>query len=145
MIRGLLRLVLVLVIIVGAGAFFLGYRWSDSSGLVNVDRPSGTTGVNSIDTERVRDAGADIGERVAVGANQAQRAVGEAALTAKIKSKMALDDRIKALSIDIDTVGSVVTLNGRVSSEAERVRAVQLARETDGVTSVVDNLTIAPR
>ena len=145
MIRGLLRLVLVMVILVGAGAFFLGYRWSDVRDSVNVERPSGTTGVNGIDTERVRDAGADIGEKVAVGANQAQRALAEAGLTAKIKSKMALDDRIKALDIDIDTVGSVVTLNGRVSSAAERARAVHLARETDGVTSVVDNLTIATR
>ena len=65
------------------------------------------------------------------------------ALTAKIKAKMALDDRVKAAKIDVDTAGSVVTLSGRVGSEAERARAVQLARETDGVTSVVDELTIA--
>ena len=53
---------------------------------------------------------------------------------------MALDDRVKAANIDIDTAGSVVTLTGRVGSDEERRRAVQLARETDGVTSVVDHL-----
>jgi osmotically-inducible protein OsmY len=57
---------------------------------------------------------------------------------------MALDDRVKAAKIDVDTAGSVVTLSGRVASEAERARAVQLARDTDGVTSVVDKLTVAP-
>ena len=36
----------------------------------------------------------------------------------------------------------VVTLNGTVDSAAQRDRAVQLARETEGVTSVVDELKI---
>jgi osmotically-inducible protein OsmY len=55
---------------------------------------------------------------------------------------MALDDIIEAADIDVDTVDGVVTLNGSVGSPAERERAVQLARETDGVTRVVDLLTI---
>jgi hyperosmotically inducible protein len=84
-----------------------------------------------------------VGEAVAEGANEAQRAAEAGTITAKIKAKMALDDRVKAAKIDVDTAGSVVTLSGRVSSDAERARAVQLARETDGVTSVVDELTIA--
>ena len=35
-----------------------------------------------------------------------------------------------------------MTLSGSVASAAERERAVRLARETDGVTSVADLLTI---
>ena len=58
---------------------------------------------------------------------------------------MALDDSVKAANIDIDTAGSVVTLSGRVGGDDERRRAVQLARETDGVSSVVDHLVVAPR
>ena len=96
-----------------------------------------------IDTTRAREAGAEVAEAVAEGANEAKRVAEAGALTAKIKAKMALDDRVKAAKIDVDTAGSVVTLSGRVGSEAERARAVQLARETDGVTSVVDELTIA--
>jgi osmotically-inducible protein OsmY len=142
MIRGLLRLVLVVVVLVAAGAFLLGYRWTDVRDSVDLEGPSGTSGVNPINTDRVREVGAEVGEKVAEGADRAQRAVGEAGLTAKIKSKMALDDSVKALNIDVDTVGSVVTLTGRVTTEAERTRAVQLARETDGVTSVVDRLSI---
>jgi osmotically-inducible protein OsmY len=57
---------------------------------------------------------------------------------------MALDDHVKAANIDIDTVGSVVTLRGTVRNDEERKRAVQLARETDGVTSVVDRLAVTP-
>jgi hyperosmotically inducible protein len=99
--------------------------------------------VGDVDVGAARETGAEVGERVAVGADRAQQAIADASLTTKIKAKMALDDDILARAIDVDTDGTVVTLTGRVSSEAERVRAVQMARETDGVTSVVDRLTVA--
>src|SRR5687767_12371674 len=95
MVRALFRLILIVVILVGLGAFFLGYRWGD--GDVVPERAVGTTGVEApVDTSRAREAGAKIGEKVAVGANEAQRAIGNAGLTTKIKAKMALDDSIKA-------------------------------------------------
>jgi osmotically-inducible protein OsmY len=66
----------------------------------------------------------------------------DAAVTTKIKAKMALDDTIKARAIDVSTSGTTVTLSGRVGSRAERDRALSLARETSGVTEVVDHLRI---
>lgn len=145
MIRGLIRLVLVVVLVIGLGAFFLGYRWADGDDTA-AERSTGTSGRVSdaidIDTSRAREAGAKIGESVAVGANEAQQVVSEAGLTAKIKAKMALDDTISAAAIDVDSNGSTVTLSGRVGSQAERSRAVQMARETEGVTRVVDQLTV---
>jgi hyperosmotically inducible periplasmic protein len=139
MIRGLLRLALLVVIIAAAAAFFLGYRLSDNG----VQAPvTAREGVPDVDTAKARAAGAAIGEKVATGAAQAEQALSEGSLTAKIKAKMALDDTVKALTIDIDTNGSVVTLSGAVNSELERTKAVQLARETAGVTSVVDRLVI---
>jgi hyperosmotically inducible protein len=140
--RGLLRLIVVLVILGGIAAFFLGYRIRDG----RVVGPTGavaTTGqLPQVDTAKAREAGAAIGEKVATGAAAAQHALSNAALTGKIKAKMALDDTIKASAIDVDTANGVVTLTGTVGSQAQRTRAVQLARETDGVTSVVDRLTI---
>ena len=53
---------------------------------------------------------------------------------------MVLDDLVKARNINVDTNGSVVTLTGVVGSEAERQRALQLAKQTEGVTSVIDHL-----
>lgn len=145
MLRGLLRLIVLAVLVIGIAAFFFGYRWgADGTDVTDVpDRPAATTGERGpIDTTRARETGAEVGEAVAEGANEAQRVAEAGTITAKIKAKMALDDRVKAAKIDVDTAGSVVTLSGRVASEAERTRAVQLARETDGVTSVVDQLTI---
>jgi len=65
-----------------------------------------------------------------------------AALTSKIKAKMALDDVVKASTIDVDTEGSVVTLTGGVESADEERRAVRIATETAGVTKVVDHLKV---
>ena len=139
MIRALFKLVLVVVILVAAATFFLGYRLGGDG----VETPvSARQTIPRVDTEKAREAGAKIGETVATGAAKAQQVLTEGALTAKIKSKMALDDSIKALAIDVDTVGTVVTLTGTVRSQAERVKAVQLARETAGVTAVNDRLVI---
>jgi osmotically-inducible protein OsmY len=55
---------------------------------------------------------------------------------------MALDDTVKALDIDVDTNGTTVTVSGVVGSEAQRQKALQLARETEGVTQVVDQLRV---
>src|SRR4051812_42213844 len=121
MLRGLLRLVIIVIVIVGIGAFFFGYRWGRPTPVRVEDRPVGTTGsVHDIDTSKARATGAAIGETVAVGANKAERALSAAGLTAKIKSKMALDDSIDAASIDVDSDGSVVTLTGRVDSQAQK-------------------------
>jgi hyperosmotically inducible protein len=139
MFRALFKLLVVVVILAGVAAFFLGYRLGGDG----VETPVSARQVApGIDAEKARQTGAAIGERVATGAAKAEQALDEAALTAKIKSKMALDDTVKALSIDVDTEGTVVTLSGSVHSEIERAKAVQLARETAGVTTVNDRLIV---
>ncbi len=141
--RTLLRLLVLIVVIAVAAAFLLGYRIANRDGRTVIERPVGTTGtLPEVDTSKAREAGAQIGEKVAVGASAAQRALENGALTAKIKSKMALDDTISASGINVDTADGVVTLSGTVRSEAERTRAVQLARETAGISRVVDRLVV---
>jgi hyperosmotically inducible protein len=137
MFRALLRLVLIVVILAAAAAFFFGYRLGGDG----VETPV-SANMPTVDTDKARETGAAIGEKVATSATRAEQALAEGSLTAKIKAKMALDDTVKALSIDVDTNGTVVTLAGSVHSEAERAKAVQLARETDGVTSVNDKLVV---
>ena len=69
-------------------------------------------------------------------------AVGDAALTAKVKAKFLADTAVSALKIDVDTKADVVTLSGTVPTAAEKRRAVEVARATEGVKSVVDNLKV---
>jgi hypothetical protein len=143
MFRALLKLVVIVVLLAAAAAFFLGYRIGDDNIVGSAKTPTGTTAkVPDIDTTKARETGAAIGEKVATGANEAQRALAEMALQGKIKSKMALDELVKASAINIDSNNGLVTLTGTVRSEAERARAVQLARETAGVKSVNDRLVV---
>jgi hyperosmotically inducible protein len=95
-----------------------------------------------IDTAKARAAGAEIGEKTAVAASRVGKSLEEGTLTAKIKAKMVLDDLVKARTISVSTEGSTVTLTGAVQSQRERDRALALARETDGVTRVVDHLEV---
>src|SRR5262249_52620221 len=138
MIRSFLKLVLVIIVLVGVGAFLVG-RWSTNA-KAPPESPAPASG--QVDTRKARDGGGKIGETTAKAANQAEDAIVHGAVTAKIKSKMVLDDLVKARDIHVETNGTVVTLTGVVDSEAERKRAVELAKETDGVTSVIDHLRV---
>ena len=140
MIRGLLKLIVLLVVVVAAGMFFLGWNLGDRA--VVVDDTGRTVGTAGQAADKGRQVGAEVGEKVGQAAGTAGRALADGRLTAKIKSKMALDDTVKALNLNVDTVGAVVTLKGYVGSEAERDRALRLARETEGVIRVVDQLQV---
>ena len=66
----------------------------------------------------------------------------DAGITTNVKSKMAADDTVKAYQINVDTSNGVVTLSGDVDSSLAKERAVQIARNTDGVRDVVDKVTV---
>ena len=66
----------------------------------------------------------------------------DAGISTNVKAKMAADDTVKAYQIDVDTANGVVTLNGRVASRAMADRATTIARNTNGVKSVVSNLRV---
>src|SRR5688572_28584366 len=66
-------------------------------------------------------------------------------ITTAVKSRMAADDTVKAYQIDVDTNDGVVTLTGAVDSVAARTQAVPIARQTDAVLNVVDQITVGPQ
>ena len=148
--RDTFRALLLLVLLAVLGVFVFAWWGAAPARQTSnrrLDAPAGTSG--TIDIASARERGAEIGERAAVATAKVKEAtarvqetVADGRLTAKIKAKMALDDSVKALAINVTTVGSTVTLGGRVASAREHDRAVALARETDGVTRVVDNLRI---
>ena len=145
-IRALLLSVLIIVVAFIAFSYLSGtasWRYPHTSQPGRV----GTTG--TIDVKAARERGAEVGEKVgekvAVAAEKVKETATEAAITSKIKAKMVLDDYIKARAIDVTTNGSVVTVSGTVRSVEEHDRALRLARETVGVTQVVDHLTVETR
>jgi hyperosmotically inducible protein len=134
-----IRRILLLAIL--AIVAVVGYNYWSGSGWTL--RPSTSPGIDAGSATRrgaelTKEAAQKTGEAV----TKLEGAVSEGALTTKIKSKMVLDDHVKARTIDVDTSGSVVTLTGVVQSNEEREHAVRLARDTDGVTRVVDKLVV---
>jgi hypothetical protein len=150
MFRALVRVVLVVVIVVAVAAFFIGYRWGGwrtqartSETAARQATPVGTVGEGSDTTrDKARAAGAEIGEKVAVGVEKAGETLEEASLTAKVKSKITLDDTLDGSRIQVTTDDGRVTLTGTVITEVQHRRALDLARETEGASSVVDHLSV---
>jgi hyperosmotically inducible protein len=134
-----IRTLLMLMVLAVLGVMAYNY-WSGNGWTL---RPATATGV---DIDAAKRRGAELARSAAAGAERAattvEKSVAEGSLTAKIKSKMALDDHVKSRAIDVDTTGSVVTLSGVVESPAERDQAVRLAEDTEGVTQVIDKLEV---
>src|SRR5690348_13605202 len=53
-------------------------------------------------------------------------------ITASVKSKLAVDNTVKAHQVDVDTSKGVVTLTGVVDTAAAKEQAVSIARNTKG-------------
>ena len=66
----------------------------------------------------------------------------DASITAKVKAKLAADPEANAFGIDVDTTNRVVTLRGKVRSDAISEEAHKLARNTSGVRAVVNRLVV---
>ena len=153
MLRLMFRLIVLLVVVAGVAILYFGYWRADGPELIarpkagleageGIARGAADKIAGMVDQERVRETGAEIAGQVVKGAERAGAALEEARLTAKIKSKMALDDTLDSSRINVDTEGTVVTVTGAVPTSAQHQRALQLARETQGVTDVVDKLEI---
>ncbi len=111
--RALLTTVVVLILGFVAFTYWSGTAWERYPRLEPPRAIAGTTGV-----------------------------IDDAAIASKIKAKMVLDDYVKARTIAVTSKAGIVTMRGAVRSVAEHDRALQIARETSGVTDVVDELRI---
>jgi osmotically-inducible protein OsmY len=65
-------------------------------------------------------------------------------ITTAVKGKLVADDLVKARQINVDTKDKVVTLTGEVQTQAEETRALEIARETNGVRDVIDQIAVVP-
>ena len=139
--RTLLRLIVIVVVVIVA-AIVLQSTWESASWRRDGGRATGTVGTSGADTTRAREVGAEIGEKAALATQQVKESAHDASITAKLKAKLALDEVVRARAIDVSTEGSTVTLQGSIGTAAERERAVALARETAGVTGVIDQMVI---
>ena len=64
--------------------------------------------------------------------------------TTRVKTALLNDPDVGGMRIDVDTFKGVVTLSGRVKSQAEKDQALAVARRINGVSEVKDALQIEP-
>jgi hyperosmotically inducible protein len=75
-------------------------------------------------------------------ANCERRSVADSAITAIVKSELVVDNETSSANINVDTRGGVVTLTGVVTTQANKEQAERIARNTEGVTRVINNITV---
>lgn len=72
----------------------------------------------------------------------AGQAVDDGVVTAKVKAALIADPVTKAHQINVETFKGTVQLSGFVETDEARSRALQLARDVDGVKKVKDALEV---
>ena len=66
----------------------------------------------------------------------------DASVTSHVKAGFSGEKLLQDTAIDIDTTDHVVTLRGTVASNAAKARAGEIARSTNGVTRVVNQIVV---
>jgi osmotically-inducible protein OsmY len=69
--------------------------------------------------------------------------IDDASITAEVKSSLLSHRSTSALHTSVSTTDGVVTVGGVAKNDAERSLVTKLATDINGVTSVVNNMTIA--
>jgi osmotically-inducible protein OsmY len=95
---------------------------------------------NKIDVDPDEDK--SVTDRVKAGLSKTGETITDAWITTKVKWFFLGEDELKGSDINVDTNNKTVTLKGTVKTQAGKQKANQLARDTDGVSKVVDQLVI---
>lgn len=112
-----------------------------------VDRAAArsATGTTGTAIEKTKEGAEKVVDKTKEGLSKTGEVITDAWITTRVKSKFVGEDLLKDSDINVDTNDHVVTLKGSVMSAAARARAVEQAKEVEGVHKVVDLLTIGPK
>ena len=70
--------------------------------------------------------------------------VDDSTITTRIKAAMADDPTVSATSISVETLQGTVQLSGFAKSRLEKTRAAEIARDTNGVKRVENDIVVRP-
>jgi osmotically-inducible protein OsmY len=120
----------------------------DNQLIVDLNATSGTSGVKSTvkeGAEKTKDGAEKAVDKTKEGLSKTGEVITDSWITTRVHSKFVGEDLLKDSDINVDTKDHVVTLKGTVMSAAGRARAVEQAKEVEGVKRVIDQLTIGPK
>ena len=105
------------------------------------------TGVSNVENNITvnKDVDKTLAERTKKGLTKTGEAITDAWITTKVKWFFLAEDALKGSDINVDTKDHIVTLKGTVKTAAGKARAASLAKQTDGVKNVVNQLTISAK
>ncbi|HAO78437.1 MAG TPA: transport-associated protein [Verrucomicrobia subdivision 3 bacterium] len=69
--------------------------------------------------------------------------IDDASITAQVKSSLLSHHSTSAMHTDVSTTDGVVTLSGVAKNDAEKSLVTKLVTDINGVTSVINNMTVA--
>jgi len=105
-------------------------------------KPSGTFD-SAVQT--LKKGASQAGDAITGQYNKARSAVHNMSMASRIYGRLHWDKALNGSNIDIDVKGDgVATLTGVVADLVAKAKAVELTRDTVGVTQVVDQLTTTP-
>ena len=84
--------------------------------------------------DQAREATSSTGEKIT-----------DAWILTKVKAQFVGEDALEGSDINVDVRNHAVHLKGTVASEAGKTRAAEIARKTEGVTRVVNDLRVGPK
>ena len=97
----------------------------------------------------IKSATKELGADASAAATKAVDAVSgtakDLAITAKVNAALAADDKLSAISVNVDTTGGRVALNGSAPDATSRDRAKTLAAGVEGVVAVDNRLTVGAK
>lgn len=92
--------------------------------------------------DKAKDVAGDIATRTSEIVATTGEAITDAWITTKVNAQFVDETLLENSSINVDTADHVVTLKGTVASMSARDRASTIARQTEGVTRVVNQLVV---
>lgn len=115
-------------------------------GLAGCDRGARDSARNTADNAvaQVDQKARQVGNEMKSGAERMGDKMDDAAITASVKTEIAKDSDLSALSINVDTDQGRVALKGTAPSAAAKEHATTLAQSVKGVTRVDNQLTVDP-
>jgi osmotically-inducible protein OsmY len=79
---------------------------------------------------------------VTSGQSTVGQAIDDSTITTRVKARMAEDREVSAMRIQVETVNGTVQLSGFATSQAEKDKAGQIARNVPDVKSVRNDIIV---
>jgi osmotically-inducible protein OsmY len=99
-------------------------------------------GCTRADKARVNEGAHDLGQQMRGVAENARQAAADTALAGKVKTALMTRKGLEGSQISVEAKNGVVTLKGDVATREQADIAEQVAKNTDGVTSVNNQLML---